>query len=145
MIKKKIWTILSHILVFIAIEILFVFAVLHEFPEIWLFEALGIIHISYWILLIIAGFIREKCKKYRQKFLATYIPVLYHMIGHIYIGYATIESVERNTHWQEHSLLWLIIATISLWIIIFIWELLLHHKTHCDSHHQSVHKHCDHD
>ena len=138
--KKNILTLLKHLFLFIGIEILFVFAVLHEFPEIWLFETLGIVHISYWILLIIAGFVREKLHHYWQKFLATYIPVLYHMIGHIYIGYVTIESVEA--HWPGHSLTWLIIGTISLGILIFVGEWLLHRTSHCEHHHQSLHQHC---
>ena len=138
--KKKILTILRHILVFVGIEILFVFAVLHEFPEVGLFEVLGIIHISYWVLLIIAGIIREKLAHYWQKFLATYIPVVYHVLGHIYIGYVTIESVESHGH--EHTLMWLIIATISLGILIFVGEWLLHRTSHCSHHHQSVHQHC---
>lgn len=83
--KAKIRTISLHILLFVLIEILFVFAVLHEFPEVSLFEKLGIVHISYWIILIGAGFWREKLQKYWQKFLATYLPVVYHMLGHIYI------------------------------------------------------------
>ncbi|GEM_PF-1608739 len=83
--KAKIRTISSHILLFVLIEILFVFAVLHEFPEVSLFEKLGIVHISYWIILIGAGFWRERLQKYWQKFLATYLPVVYHMLGHIYI------------------------------------------------------------
>ena len=64
------------------------------------------------------------------------------MIGHIYIGYATIESVEEHSHAGEHSLSWMIIATISLGILIFVGEWLLHRKTHCDHHHQSAHEHC---
>jgi len=112
--KAKIRTISSHILVFVLIEILFVLAVLHEFPEVGLFEKIGIVHISYWILVIGAGFWREKLHKYWQKFLATYLPVVYHMAGHIYVGYATIESVEAHSHGSEHSLLWIILATISL-------------------------------
>lgn len=141
--KKKIWTILSHMLVFIIIEILFVFAVLHEFPEVSLFEKLGIVHISYWLILIAAGFWREKLQKYRQKFLATYLPVVYHMLGHIYIWYATIESVEAHSHWDEHSLLWIVLATISLGVLIFVGEWLLHRKTHCDHCHQDAHAHCE--
>ena len=129
--------------VFIVIEILFVFAVLHEFPEIGLFETLGIVHVSYWIMLIIAWFLREKFKKYRQRFLATYIPVVYHMLGHIYVGYATIESVEEHSHGDEHSLLWMILATISLGVLIFVGEWLLHRKIHCDHCHQDAHAHCE--
>ena len=141
--KNKIRTISSHILVFVLIEILFVFVVLHEFPEVGLFEKIGIVHITYWILVIGAGFLRERLHKYRQKFLATYLPVVFHMAGHIYVGYATIESVEAHSTWDSHSLLWIVLATISLGVLIFVWEWLLHRKTHCDHCHQDAHAHCE--
>ena len=131
-----------HLLLFVAIEILFVFVVLHEFPEVSLFEKMGIVHISYWIILLLAGVRREQLHTYRKRFLATFVPVVYHMIGHIYVGYATIESVENNTH-NEHSLAWIVVATIALGVLIFVGERLLHRKLHCDHCHQSVHKHCD--
>lgn len=141
--KAKIRTISSHILLFVLIEILFVFVVLHEFPEVGLFEKIGVVHISYWILVIGAGFWREKLHKYWQKFLATYLPVVYHMAGHIYVGYVTIQSVEAHTPGTEHNLWWLIWATVSLWILIFVGEWLLHRKTHSDHCHQDVHAHCE--
>jgi hypothetical protein len=139
--KKKLFSLISHLLVFIAIEILFVLAVLHEFPEIGLFEKIGIVHTSYWGLLIIAGLRREKLHKYRQKFLATYIPVVYHIAGHIYVGMITVETMDEHAH-DEHSTIWMIIATIVLGIFIFVGERLLHRKYHCDTCHVEAHKHC---
>lgn len=138
--KKKILSIASHLGMFIVIEILFVFAILHEFPHISLMEKVWIVHVSYWVLLIIAWIIRESLKKFWQKFLATYIPVVFHIGGHIYIWMITIETI--NEHKDAHSTMWMIIATISLWVIIFVWERLLHRNTHCSSHHASTHKHC---
>jgi len=141
--KKKMLSIASHLGMFIVIEILFVFAILHEFPEISLMEKIGVVHVSYWILLILAWIVRESLKKFWQKFIATYFPVVFHILGHIYVWMATIESV--NEHHHEQSTLWMIIATISLWIMIFVWERLLHRNTHCESHHISLHKHCKED
>jgi hypothetical protein len=83
--KKHIATVSKHLFLFIGIEILFVFAILHEFPEIYFFGTLGLIHASYWVVLIISGYIREYLTRYWQKFLVSYIPVIYHVIGHIYI------------------------------------------------------------
>jgi len=141
--NKKVISFISHLLVFILIEILFVFVILHEFPEISLFETIGFVHTAYWIMLIIAWFIREKLKKYRQRFLATYIPVVFHIAWHIYVWISTVESIHEHHHWHEHDTVWMIIATIALWIIIFIWEWLIHKKFHCDSHHIEFHKiHC---
>jgi hypothetical protein len=140
--KKNLLSLSSHIAVFVAIEILFVFLILHEFPEITLFEKLGIVHISYRILLVIAGLIREKLVTYRKKFLATYVPVVYHIAGHIYVGVATVESIQNHTPGDSHSIFWMITATIALGIIIFIGEWLLHRKVHCDTCHQEVHQHC---
>ncbi len=140
--SKKIVSFVSHLAVFIIIEMLFVFVILHEFPEISLFETIGIVHITYWILLIIAGVMREKLKSYWQKFLATYIPVLFHIGWHIYVGMVTLESIEEHHHWEEHNMVWMIVATLALWILIFVWEWLLHKKYHCDTCHWEVHKHC---
>lgn len=137
--NKKLLSLISHLWLFLVIEVLFVFVVLHEFPEISLFEKLWIVHLSYWILLIIAGFIRERVHVYRKKFLATYIPLVYHIAWHIYLWIATVEIIEEHQH---HDISWMIIATIALWVIIFLWERLLHKKTHCDSCHAEAHKHC---
>jgi hypothetical protein len=67
------------------VEILFVFIVLHEFPKVSLLEKVGVVHITYWILVIGAGLWREHLHTYWKRFLATYIPVVYHIIGHIYV------------------------------------------------------------
>lgn len=137
--KKKIISSILHVLLFVLIEILFVFLILHEFPKISFFEKIWIIHIIYWICVFIAWYVRENIEKYQVKFIATFIPVLIHIIWHLYIWEETINQV--NPH-SEHSALWLIISTISLWIFIFIWEFLLHRKYHCEHAHQKVHKNC---
>lgn len=86
---------------------------------------------------------RIKLKTYWQRFLATYIPVVYHLLGHIYVGYITIETMKEQSHGHEHDLLWMILATISLGILIFVGEWLLHRKIHCDHCHQDAHVHCE--
>lgn len=139
--SKKLLSLISHLWLFLVIEILFVFVILHEFPEISLFEKLWIVHFSYWILLIVAWFIRERIHTYRKKFLATYIPLVYHIAWHIYLWLATVETIEKH----HHDVSWMIIATIAFWFIIFFWERLLHKKTHCDSCHAETHKHCHED
>lgn len=139
--NKKVISFISHLAVFVVIEILFVFVLLHEFPKIWLFEKIGIVHAIYWVMLILAWIIRKNLEKYRQRFLATYIPIVFHIIWHIYVWMATIESIDKHHH--EDGIVWIIIATGALWIMIFIWEWLIHRKFHCDIHHGQFHKkHC---
>lgn len=143
--KKNILSFSAHLGIFILIEIFFVFIILREFPSISLLGTVGIIHTIYWIIVIIAGILRVKIKPYWWKFLATYIPVVLHIIGHIYIILLTVETVVQedaaHAH-DEHSITWIIISTITLWIFIFIWEWLLHRKQHCDTCHGETHKHC---
>jgi hypothetical protein len=52
--KQRLLSSFLHIFIFVLIEIAFVFMILHEFPEIGFFEELGIIHLSYWVLIFIA-------------------------------------------------------------------------------------------
>nr|MDD3720580.1 hypothetical protein [Candidatus Gracilibacteria bacterium] len=140
--RKRIISSLLHVLLFVIIEILFVFVILHEFPEVSFFEDLGVVHLLYWVSIFVAGYIRENIQKYQIKFLATYIPVVFHIIGHLYIGEETINHIGTHSHSTEF---WLIISTISLGVFIFIGEYLLHKKYHCDHSHQKVHKHCKED
>lgn len=137
--KKRLLSSLLHILVFVSIEIAFVFLVLHEFPEISFFEELWIIHLAYWLFIFVAWYLRDIFKNYKTKFLATYLPVLFHVLGHLYIWHETIDLIDKS---HSHNDLWLIVSTIVLWIFIFIWEYLLHTRYHCETHHDKVHKHC---
>lgn len=142
--KNRLLSSFLHILLFVIVEIIFVFLVLREFPEVSFFEDLWIIHLLYWISIFVAWFARESIESYQVKFLFTYIPVVFHIVWHLYIWEQTIELIEN--HWQEHSsAFWLIIATICTWIIIFMWEYLLHRKYHCEHNHEKVHKHCKED
>lgn len=137
--RKKLLSSFLHILLFVVIEVLFVFVILHEFPEISFFEDLWIIHFLYWVSLFLAWYVRESINKYQIKFLATYIPVVFHIVGHLYIWEETVKHIEVNSYSSEF---WIIISTVILWIFIFIWEYLLHKRYHCESHHAKAHKHC---
>lgn len=137
--KKRLLNSLLHILLFICIEVAFVFIVLHEFPEVSFFEELWIIHLIYWLLIFIAWYLRDIFKSYKTKFVATYLPLLFHVFWHFYVWHETIYLIDKH---NNHSDIWLIVSTIILWIFIFIWEYLLHNKYHCESHHDKVHKHC---
>lgn len=139
--KKSIVSLFLHLLLFVVVEIIFVFLILREFPEVSFFEDLWIIHLAYWISIFVAWFTREHINSYQVKFLFTYTPVVFHIFWHLYIWEKTIWFIENNWH-TPSSNFWLIISTISVWILIFIWEYLLHKKYHCDHHHDKVHKHC---
>lgn len=142
--RKTILSSFYHILLFVFIEILFVFIILHEFPEVSFFETLWIIHALYWILVFVAWILREKAKKYWQKFLATYLPIVYHIAWHIYITLFTVEYVQEHAE-HNHEIFWIVLWTVILWIFIFVWEYLLHKRYHCDHFHQKAHKHCKED
>lgn len=143
--KRNLISFLSHIILFIWVEILFVFLILREIPHIEFISTIWAVHISYWLLLVIAGIFRERAKRLWAKISLSYAPVVYHVLWHIYAWIMAVEYVnehaEEHAH-DEHSLLWLIIATISVWVIIVVGEWLLHRKIHCDTCHSKVHKHC---
>lgn len=128
-----------HLGLFFVIEIIFVFVLFREIPETGLFTTIGIAHISYRALLLLAGLGRSYAKTVTQRFLATYIPVVYHLIIHLWIIAETIAT--HKDHW-EYENIWLIIGVIFTWILIYRWETLLHRKYHCDTHHQHTHQHC---
>jgi len=140
--KNKRISILSHIWLFIAVEILFVFIILKELPEISLVTTIWIIHLIYWLSIVVIWFFRIYIKKLWQKILATYLPVIFHILWHIYIGIVTVEYVTKEIDHTEHSLTWLIIATLSVGVIIIFGEWLLHKKVHCDNCHHEIHKDC---
>lgn len=129
-----------HLLLFLVIELIFVFLIFREFPETHLLSLVGILHTSYWAVLIFAGWIREKCSQVWQKFLASYLPIVYHVAIHFIAGRVSIETM--GEHHDEHSLPWIIIASISAGILILIGEYLLHRNLHCATHHASAHAHC---
>lgn len=144
--KKQLMSLLSHLALFVIVEILFVFIVLQELPSVSLFSLIGIVHLMYWISLIVAGITREYCTKLRQKFLCSYGPLVFHVLWHIFVGLETLEHIAEQHDDHDHSIVWMIIATISVWIILFLWEYLLHRKTHCEVHHDEFHKGtCEHD
>ena len=80
----------------------------------------------------------------RQKFLCTYLPVLYHVVIHIYVGIETVHEMSEYSgeHHDEHSMTWLIVGTVSAGVLIALGEYWLHRTRHCDTHHLSAHKYC---
>lgn len=137
--KKSIISSLLHLLLFVIVEIFFVFIILKEFPEVSFFEDLWIIHFIYWISIFVAWYVRENIKSYQVKFLFSYIPVVFHIVWHLYLWEITLEQIDQHSHSSDF---WLIVSTICLWIFIFVWEYLLHRKYHCEHNHDKVHKHC---
>ena len=100
---------LKHLVVFLLIEIVFVLILFREFPETNLISLIGILHLSYWIVILAAGWLRERCTRIWQKFLCTYVPVLYHLAIHLYAGRVAIEMHEEAHH-DEHSIVWMIVG-----------------------------------
>ncbi len=142
--KKSFHNFWRHLLVFMLIEIIFVLLLFRELPETNLITLIGVLHTSYWVILLLAGWLREYLHKVRQKFLATYLPVLYHLVTHLYAGRAAVEmhAEEVGELHAEHELPWMIGGALLLGILIFAGEWMLHRKLHCDTHHQKAHAHC---
>lgn len=134
---------LQHLLFFVIIEVIFVIVLFRELPETNRFTLIGVLHTSYWWILLVAWWIREKVHKVRQKFLCSYIPLLYHVFVHVWVSVAALEEL---SHHDEHSLPRLISWWVLLGWLIWLWEWRLHRSVHCETHHQTAHAHChDHD
>lgn len=142
--KKNIHYFGLHLLSFVVIEIIFVFLLFRELPETNLITLIGILHTSYWAVLLFAWWVREYLHQVWQKFLATYVPVLYHLFVHLYAGRAAVSMHEAEVgelH-SEHDLPWMIGGAVLLGLLIFAGEYVLHRKLHCDTHHTKAHQHC---
>lgn len=140
-IKNFFW----HLALFTCIEIIFVFIIFREFPQTNLLTLIGLLHTSYRWIVLLAWRLRERyAHLVRQKFLCTYLPVLYHVVIHVYVGIETVHEMSEHAgeHHDEHSMTWLIVGTISAWVLIALGEYWLHRTRHCDTHHLSAHKHC---
>jgi len=97
---------LLHLLLFVAVEVIFVFILFRELPETNLLSAIGIGHISYWLIILFAGAIREHLHHVRQRFLATYLPIVYHVVVHLWIGVETIHAGEIHREGED---IWIIV------------------------------------
>jgi len=131
-----------HLSLFIIIEILFVLIIFRELPTTNLLSLIWILHTSYRLAILLAWWLREQyTRRVWQKFLCTYLPVLYHVFIHVYISIVTLHEM-TDEHHDEHSMTWLIVGTVSVWVLIALGEYWLHRTTHCETHHISAHKHC---
>lgn len=131
-----------HLLLFVVVEVLFVVVLFHEFPETNIFTAIWIGHLTYWLLVIGAGVYREYAKYVWQRFLATYLPIVYHVAVHLWVLKVTLDTVGADIHEHEGNEAWIIIWTLAAGVLIFWGERLLHRKYHCDTHHIHAHEHC---
>jgi hypothetical protein len=71
-------------------------------------------------VLFFAAWIREKCSKVWQKFLATYLPIVYHVAIHVIAGWMSVEEHMHEEQHDEQSLMRIIIASIAAGVLIFI-------------------------
>jgi hypothetical protein len=142
--KQSAINFLKHLWLFLLVEVVFVFIIFREFPPFSLLTLTGILHTSYWLIVIVAGIIREHyAHSVWQKFFCTYIPIVYHVAVHLYVGMEIFhEMEEKGQAHDEHSIVWLIIGTLAAGILIALGEYWLHRTTHCETHHLSTHKHC---
>lgn len=143
--KRYSWLLLlQHLLLFLIVEIIFVLVIFRELPETNLLTLMGVLHTSYRCVLVLAWWLRiHYAYRVWQKFLCTYIPVVYHVVTHVAASLIILE--EMSDHGEHHSnpdILRLWIGTFSAWMLIALGEYWLHRTTHCDTHHAIAHKHC---
>ncbi len=139
--KTNLKSVLSHIALFVVVEVIFVLIVFRELPAINLYTSIWIAHLIYWIVVLLCSVWREKATQVMIKFIALWTPMVLHLGIHIFIWLETLEE-----HWHDHheweETLWLIIWTLVAWIIIYFGEKLLHRNQHCATHHTHAHKEC---
>lgn len=141
LVYMKINSFLKHLLIFICIEIVFVFLIFREWPETNIFTVTGIGHLIYWVIVIGAWILREKTIHVWQKFLCTYVPIVAHLVLHIYIGAEILHAHgDGEVHHDEE--VWLYIWVVVAGILIYLWETWLHRTNHCATHHQDAHTRC---
>lgn len=132
----------SHLLLFMVVEIIFIFLLFHEFPHIDVFSALGIGHVVYRATVLIAGTLRVRLQSVRKRFLADYLPVVVHFAVHVGAGVIAFEAHADEAWHEPHNTMRILIGMMGLGILIYRWELLLHRKYHCDTHHTHAHQDC---
>jgi hypothetical protein len=122
----------------------FVLLLFRELPETNLITLIGLLHTSYRAVLLVAGWLRSYLHRVWQKFLATYIPILYHLFTHLYAGWMAVSMQQEKVgeiH-DAHELPWMIGGALLLGVLIFVGEWMLHRNMHCATHHQKAHQHC---
>lgn len=140
--KIHLMTFCKHLGLFLVVEIIFALIIFREIPETNLLTMIGILHSSYWLIVIIAWLVRQSyTHKLWQKFLCTYVPILYHVAIHVYAGVVTIEHMHGHDH-TEHSTVWIWLGVVCAWILIALGEYRLHRSIHCQTHHMDAHAHC---
>lgn len=138
--KIQLKSFFQHLILFVLIEVLFIFILFRELPETNILSAIGIWHSIYWVVLLLAAFWREKTHKVWQRFLATYTPVVAHLVMHLWVWVITLETYDIHAHEEEGG--WLILWVIMLGVLIYRGEWLLHRNIHCETHHHKAHSHC---
>lgn len=138
-VKNYFW----HLWVFILVEILFVLVIFRHFPTPSLLTLVGVLHLIYRWMVLVAWRLRETyAHLVRQKFLCTYVPIVYHVLMHLYVGWATIDHMTDHLHEHDHEMEWIIIGTVIAWVLIALGEYWLHRTMHCTTHHTKAHAHC---
>jgi hypothetical protein len=142
--KSSAKSMLQHLWIFVLIEIIFVLIIFRELPETSLYTLIGVLHLSYWAIIIGAWWLRERATHIWQKFCCTYLPIVYHLVIHLYAWRSAIE-IHAEEHHDEHSIVWMIISAWLLGGLIWAGEWYLHRVVHCQTHHASAHAHCQDD
>lgn len=103
--SRRTHTFLLHLGLFVLVELVFTVLIFRELPALSLLTSIGIVHCTYLVLVLIAGWLREETHPVWAKFLCTYVPIVIHVIGHVWVAELMVEEVIEHTHaHEEHSI-----------------------------------------
>lgn len=137
--KQSLQNFLIHVGLFLLVEIIFVVIIFREFPPFNLLTLTGILHASYRMVVVVAWLIRPRVEQLWSKFVVTYVPIVYHVVIHVYMGVVSIEDMHNKGIHHQDELLWIIVGTLVAGLIIGFWEYILHRKEHLEEHHRLHH------
>jgi len=137
--KQFFSSLLGSMIVFGLVEILFVLFIFHEI-HIGDFATLsGVLHLSYWLVVLGCGWLRTRWSNVLFKAICTWFPIVYHVLLHVVMaGYL----VHTHHDGHDHSLMMLIVLSIISLGLVFAWEYVIHRRWHCVTHHDHAHVHC---
>lgn len=133
-------TFLYHLLLFIGVEVLFVWIVFHEFPGINFYTLLGIGHMVYWLSLPLFAWLRVRAKTYLMKVVADVVPFVLHSLIHLIPIWFLLDEHHHcehtcSHHHEPHSSWDMVGMTIVILVIICVGEYILHRRQRCSCPH----------
>ena len=120
---------LLHVILFVVIEILFIWFLFGEIPSVSFFTSIGIGHLLYFISLLAFGYLRLRSNNYLVRSMSFLLPIVLHAIIHV-----VVISDEVHDHCMHHNYdkIYLIVMAIAISCMVIIVEYIFHKKeVHC--------------